>query len=91
MLPLPSKRTIMSLLNRIPIKSGFNEASDHLEAKVYLLKLQEKLCVIMFDEISVESHTMLNAHIKEFEGFEDFGDRKTENLLIELLSLWLKE
>ena len=49
---LPSRKTIMSLLNRIPIKCWINETLfDNLRAKVKGLSRNEKHCVLMFDEI----------------------------------------
>ena len=75
--PLPSRITIMSLLNRIPIRAGINEVLfDNLKAKVKSLKEKEKHCVVMFDEVMIDPHISLNSSIKEFEGFEDFGDTR---------------
>ena len=89
--PMPSKKTIMALLNRIPIKAGYNEALfDNLKAKVKGLKQQEKLCVLMFDEISIEPHISLNTHSKEFEGFEDFGEKKSEKIADRALVFMIK-
>ena len=88
---LPSRKTVMSLLNRIPIKCGINETLfDNLRAKVKGLSRNEKHCVLMFDEISTEPHIALNVHTKGFEGFEDLGDVKKAKIADRSLVFMIK-
>ncbi|KAJ3647167.1 hypothetical protein Zmor_024701 [Zophobas morio] len=44
----------------------------------------------MFDEISIEPHISLNTHSKEFEGFEDFGEKKSEKIADRALVFMIK-
>jgi hypothetical protein len=57
---LPSRKTLMTLLQRIPIDAGINEALfDNLKANVRQLRQRERNC-ILFDEVSLEPHFDVN-------------------------------
>lgn len=69
---LPSKRTLSRLLRKIPIKSGINHyLMDNLKETVRTLKSKEKLCTIIFDEISLMPHLEYNKIDDEIVGIEN--------------------
>jgi hypothetical protein len=58
---LPSRKTLMTLLQRIPIDAGINEALfDNLKANVRQLRQRERNCILLFDEVSLEPHFDVN-------------------------------
>ncbi|CAH1993713.1 unnamed protein product [Acanthoscelides obtectus] len=74
---LPSKKTIMQLLNRIPINPGVNDVIfNNLAEVVSGLDESSKYCAVMFDEMSLDPHIHLNVATKEFEGFETNDDEQ---------------
>jgi hypothetical protein len=66
----PSKKTLTTLLSRIPIVPGINEVIfDNLKSNVKLLTKRERLCIILFDEVSIDPHIDVNFKSKDFDGF----------------------
>lgn len=75
---LPSKKTLTTLLSRIPIVPGINEVIfDNLKSNVKLLTKRERLCIILFDEVSIDPHIDVNFKSKDFDGFVHNGLHKT--------------
>ncbi|KAJ8916470.1 hypothetical protein NQ315_014688 [Exocentrus adspersus] len=72
---LPSRKTIMKLLNRIPVRPGICEPIfDILKVEVKQFKNPlDKYCVLIFDEMSLKSAFQWNMFDASVEGFEDFG------------------
>lgn len=59
------------LINLAP---GFPEnVLQMLEKRVGIMHAREKLCVVSFDEVSLQSCLTYNASMDSVEGFEDFG------------------
>lgn len=54
MFNLPSKRTLGKLLEKLPVKAGINKfLMVNFKKSVTRLKKHEKMCMLMFDEISL--------------------------------------
>lgn len=77
---LPSKRTILNLLQRIPFQTGINhQIFEHLKKTVNKLKnTQDKYCNIIFDEISLSANLQYIPNQDKVIGFVDFGHNKTK-------------
>lgn len=75
---LPSRKTVMKLLNRIPIQPGIHEeVFTVLKADVKHFKNPlDKHCVIMFDEVNIQPNLTDGC----ITGFENFGFRQTEKI-----------
>jgi hypothetical protein len=72
------KKTLTTLLSRIPIVPGINEVIfDNLKSNVKLLTKRERLCIILFDEVSIDPHIDVNFKSKDFDGFVHNGLHKT--------------
>lgn len=78
MFTMPSRKTLSTPLARIPIGPGIHSIIFE-NLKLYADKLQstDKLCVLLFDEMSLQPYLICNRYSKEFEGFEDLGNRRT--------------
>ncbi|KAF2891805.1 hypothetical protein ILUMI_14368, partial [Ignelater luminosus] len=70
---LPSRKTIMTLLNKLPFMCGINtHVFDHLK-KVAQMKPLDHYCALLFDEVALEPGLQYNRKLDMFEGFEDYG------------------
>ncbi|KAK9736436.1 Transposase protein [Popillia japonica] len=75
MFSLPTPRTLRKLLANIELSAGLNDIIiNDLKFKVRQLKSHSKLCVLMFDEISLTPSLRYNKDKDEIEGLEDVGD-----------------
>lgn len=72
---LPGISTLQSYLNRIDILPGFsNDVFSRLKLKVQNWSTQERLCVLMFDEIAIKRNLEYSKKYGIVEGFQDLGD-----------------
>lgn len=79
---LPSQRTLTNLLNKIPFGPGINyQMFSSLQVAVRNLKSNnDKLCVVIFDEIAINAHVSYNRKLDCMEGLTDFGEKRTSNI-----------
>ncbi|KAK9736730.1 THAP domain [Popillia japonica] len=71
MFALPSRVTIMKLLNDSPIGPGLNSSIiEGLTEMAKTLKPLDKYCILTFDEMSIIPHLTYNRHKDEIEGFK---------------------
>lgn len=68
---LPSLKTIMSLLHKVPLGPGIN--AQHLKQIVELLNPMDRYCTIMFDEMALEPGLHYDKHKDCVFGLEDYG------------------
>lgn len=72
---LPSRATIMKLLQKIPFLPGINERIfHHLSETVKTLKNKEKNCVLLMDEMALSANLNYNRTKDMIEGFQDLGN-----------------
>lgn len=92
MFALPSSSTLMKLLRKIPLNCGINQAIfDSLKKSVEKMSTLDKCCLVMFDEISVESALSYSYKDDQIVGFEDYADGNDRSMQITLRYLWLEE
>ncbi|KAJ8980836.1 hypothetical protein NQ317_018416 [Molorchus minor] len=78
---LPSRRTLTELLNKIPLKPGINkQIFQSLKHSVEKMNTKDKCCVIMFDEVAIDSTLQYNRKEDYVEGIEDFGTERNGKL-----------
>lgn len=72
---LPSRKSLTEMLNRIPVRRGYNESVfQHIRNRVKHLPPINRLCVLMFDEVSLEAGLMYNTRFDVIDGFVDVGE-----------------
>jgi len=72
--PLPSRRTLQSLLNTIQCGTGiYAHVFRVLKDSVQTMSDKDRVCCLMFDEMSIREHLHFNQKIDCIEGFEDLG------------------
>lgn len=92
MLTLPSKRTLLDVLKQITIKPGLNPAIIKLlKNAADKLGMEQRLCVLIFDEMSLSPSLHFNTAFDQVIGFEDFGGNEiTENIADHVLVFMIK-
>lgn len=74
---LPSKKTLTNLLNQVPFKAGINEhIFKNLTHHVSKLKLNNRLCSLVFDEMAIEPDLFYCKKEDMVYGFENFGENE---------------
>lgn len=73
---LPSKKTLIALLSKVPLHCGLNDSLlNSLKSSVDNMKNDlDKYCTIMFDEMSLEASLTYNSRYDRIEGFTDHGE-----------------
>lgn len=91
MFTLPSSRTLRRLLQKVPINAGKNEIIfSHLSQQQSLMKDVDKLCVLMWDEMSLQSHLQYDQSNDKIIGFEDWGHKRTQGIANHALVFMLR-
>ena len=81
MFALPSKKTCLNLLNKLPILPGINEKMfEVLRDSVAKMKPHERYCALVFDEMAISTNLQFNKKYDFIEGLEDFGDSRNAAL-----------
>ncbi|KAK3918525.1 LOW QUALITY PROTEIN: Ubiquitin carboxyl-terminal hydrolase 36 [Frankliniella fusca] len=71
---LPVESTLRDLLIDIPLEPGINlVAIDNLSKKTAEFSSTDRICQVMFDEVSLKKGLYWNKKSKLIEGFEDYG------------------
>lgn len=67
---LPTTRSLSKWLENIDVRQGFNEpVLEMLKIKANVMTVQDRLCTIVFDEMSLKKLITYNSLSDEFEGF----------------------
>lgn len=71
---MPSRKTLTSVLNKIPFGCGINKhIFEHLKQSVTRMSARDKYCVLMFDEVSLACGLQYNQKLDVIDGFVDHG------------------
>lgn len=78
MFSLPNKRTLMRLSEKVSIEPGLNpKIFDHISHSCKNWHTEQKLCTIVFDEVSLTPHLTFNEKKEKIYGIVDIaGERK---------------
>lgn len=88
---LPSKKVLKSMLAQVKLSPGINEIIfKELKATVSKMLEQDRLCTLIFDEMSVSPHVHYNVYTDDLVGFENYGNFKTPNFANHVLVFMVK-
>jgi CRISPR/Cas system-associated endonuclease/helicase Cas3 len=88
---LPTRQTIMSMLNKVPINAGFNKLIfDNLKESASKLNSRDKMCALIFDEMAIMPHIDYDKSTDKFYGFQDFGDSQNFEIADHVLVFYLR-
>lgn len=74
LLPMPSVRTLQTILQNIQMDPGVYPAViSYLKKEGEKMSENNKLCVVMFDEIALKKRLIYNVTSDKVEGYVDFG------------------
>lgn len=78
-LPFPSPSSLKLILKRIKLDTGMTQTMKALlkDASERMKDDQEKVCVLMWDEISLKLHVDYSAEKDKVIGFEDWGTNRS--------------
>lgn len=75
---LPSIQTLQSVLLKIPISTGLSTfILKHLQNISSKMSDKEKVCILMWDEVSIQSKVSYDSHKDVICGLEDWGNNRT--------------
>lgn len=75
LLSMPSVRTLQTILGKMKMDPGINPSIiTHLKTKAEQLKDEDKICVILFDEMALKRRLIYNVAGDKIEGYEDLGN-----------------
>ncbi|KAF9415267.1 hypothetical protein HW555_007016 [Spodoptera exigua] len=82
---IPSKRTLQNVLKQITLKPGLNPVIfEQIKNATEKFNTEQRLCILMFDEMALSPAMNLNIPADQIIGFEDFGkdvnSNQTENI-----------
>lgn len=74
---LPSSKSLRNLLGKIKIGPGINNLIfKKISNTVADMNEDDRLCIIMFDEMSITPHIHYDANVDEMKGFATVGNQK---------------
>ena len=89
--PLPSRRTLQSLLNTVQFRTSINaHMFSILKDNVQTMPDKDFMCCHMLDKMSIREHLHFNQKIDCIEGFKDLGSHgRTSNIANHALVLMI--
>lgn len=89
---LPSSKSLQRLLQKVPLHAGINKVIfKHLFEQQSLLKdVKDKICVLMWDEMSLQPQLQYDKVNDKIIGFEDWGHKRTQRIADHALVFMLK-
>lgn len=80
--PLPSRRTLTSLLQQIPFSTGVHaDLVSHLSIHASEMAEEDKFCSLLFDEMRLKPNLFFDSHHDRIDGFEDLATGEKTNKL----------
>ena len=80
---LPSPLTLSRMISRAAIKPGINEnIFEHLKKKSKKMTTNQKLCILMFDEIALSAHFDYNRKKDYITGFAQGSQKIADHALV---------
>ena len=82
LLPLPSRRTLQSVLSTVHFAAGINaHVFDALAQSMKKMSDRDGYCCLLFDEMSIRENVPFNEKLDCVEGYEDYGTERTCNII----------
>ncbi|XP_067203193.1 uncharacterized protein, partial [Linepithema humile] len=88
---IPSIKTLQLAVHRIPVTTGINPfILTHLEKIAPNLPLKDKVCILMWDEVSIQSSVTYDIRKDIICGLEDWGTNRTAKVADHALVFMLR-
>ena len=70
---LPSRRTLMALLNKVPFHHGINSCIfEAIRKSAETMEALDRCCILMYDEMSISPGLSYNKRYDRIEGYSNF-------------------
>lgn len=88
---LPSTQTLQLALQKIPVSAGLNPfILRQLENTARNMSMKDKVCILMWDEISIQPKVTYNSRKGIISGLEDWGNNRTGKMADHVLVFMLR-
>ncbi|XP_039302748.1 uncharacterized protein LOC120357108 [Solenopsis invicta] len=88
---IPSIQTLQSVLHKIPVHPGLNPfILRHLESVSQKMSMKEKVCILMWDEISIQPKCTYDVRNDIICGLEDWVNNRTGKIADHALVFMLR-
>lgn len=88
---IPSIKTLQLALHRIPVTTGINPfILSHLKNVVPNLSPKDKVCILMWDEVSIQSSVTYDTRKDIICGLEDWGTNRSAKVADHALVFMLR-
>lgn len=88
---IPSIQTLQSVLAKLPLSTGLNTLIlRHLENTASKMSQKEKVCILMWDEVSIQTKLTYDIRKDIICGFEDWGSNRTSKISDHALVFFLR-
>lgn len=88
---IPSIQTLQLVLQKIPLSPGLNPLIlRHLENLSQKMSMKEKVCILMWDEVSIQSNIMYDIRRDIIYGYDDWGNNRTSKIADHVLVFMLR-
>jgi len=88
---IPSIQTLQLALNKIPLSPGLNSLIlRHLENIAPKMLMKDKVCILMWDEVSIQPKLTYDIRRDIIYGFEDWGNNRTGKIVDHALVFMLR-
>lgn len=88
---LPSRKVLKTLLAQVKMQPGINPIIfNELKTTISKMQPQDRLCTLIFDEMSIYPQIFYNPYTDDLVGFENFGKEKTKHFANHALVFMVK-
>lgn len=88
---IPSRQTLQLALEKIPLTAGLNFfILQHLENISLQLSDKDKVCILMWDEVSIQPNITYDTRRNIICGLEDWGNNRTSKVADHVLVFMLR-
>ncbi|XP_039307028.1 uncharacterized protein LOC120358159 [Solenopsis invicta] len=78
---IPSIQTLQLVLQKIPLAPGLNSLIlRHLQNISKKMTIKDKVCILIWDEVSIQSNVMYDVRRDIIYGYEDWGNNRTSKV-----------
>lgn len=88
---IPAIQTLQLALHKVPITAGLNPfILRHLENISPKMSVKEKVCILMWDEVSIQPQVVYDTRKDIICGLEDWGNNRTTRMADHVLVFMLR-
>lgn len=88
---IPSRQSLQLVLEKIPLTTGLNTfILRHLENISLRMSTKDKVCILMWDEVSIQSNVTYDSRRDIICGLEDWGNNRTNKVADHVLVFMLR-